>query len=267
MSTLTRAPLAGASDEQSLLWIDEVAARFIAATALFCDEPQALVPAQRSLLLLASRRPSANADLADLSRALRRIDEQVGAAGGGFSRLLDAALSSGDIASEERLRAEATPEDVRPLALALEQVARELLALDDLAHALSVPADLPAGAVVLEGTLDLAEGCGVVREAELGDVAERVIERRALDPRLASLLRLRGALEHTDGALVEAAEASAVTTSLSLWILAHRLARHERLEEAADRAALDRLLASAGLVPLEVFDAASLWRDLSDVER
>lgn len=262
MSSLARAPNGSASHDDRLAWLDEIAVRLIAGAAAFCDEPQALVPAQRSLLLLAGRRSTVNADLADLSRALRRIDEQVGASGGGFSRLLDAALSSGDVLVEERLDAALVDDELRPLASALENVARELLALDDLAHALSLPADLPAGVIVLEGTLDLAEGAGVILDEETAAVAMQVIARRGLDGRLAALVGLRDALEHIDDSLVDEAVTAQVTTPLALWILAHRLARHERLEEAADRAALDRLVASAGLVPLEVFDAASLWRDL-----
>lgn len=267
LSSLGRAPQAGADGDARLSWIDEVAARLIGAVAAFCDEPQAVASAQRSLLLLGGRRGSTKADLDDLSRALRRIDEQVGAAQGGFSRLLDAALTSGSVVVEERLSASSIEGELHPLALALEQIARELLALDDLAHALSVPAELPAGAVVLEGTLDLAEGAGVVCDEEVVGVARQVIARRGLDERLGVLLGLRHALEHIDDSVVEEAVARGVATPLSLWVLAHRLAGHERLEAAPDRAALDRLLCSAGLMPLEVFDAATLWRDLDDDER
>lgn len=264
LSTLARAPEADASDDERLPWLDELAARLLAAAAAFSDEPNALVPAQRALLLLAGRRGTAKPDLADLSRALRRIDEQVGSSGGGFSRLLEAALSSPGIVVERRLDAATVPEELRPLAYALEGVSRELLALDDLAHALSQSADLAAGAILLEGTLDLAEGAGALAPGDDAalDLATRAVERRGLDARLVTLLSLRGALERLDKRLVDEAVRARVQTPLALWLLASRLAHHERLEDAPDRTALERLLAEAGFVPLEVFDAASLWRDL-----
>lgn len=264
LSTLARAPGADAHDDDRLPWLDELAARLLAAAAAFCDEPNALVPAQRALLLLAGRRGAAKPDLADLSRALKRIDEQVGSSGGGFSRLLEAALSSPAIRVEQRLDAATVDEELRPLAFALEGVARELLALDDLAHALSQSADLTAGAILLEGTFDLAEGAGALLPGDEAaiDLATRMIERRGLDRRLVAMLSLRGALEALDDALVDEAVRARVATPLALWVLASRLAHDEGLEDAPDRAALERLLAEAGLVPLEVFDAASLWRDL-----
>lgn len=264
LSTLALAPGVDAPDDERLPWLDQLAARLLAAAAAFSEEPDSLVPAQRSLLLLAGRRGTARPDLADLSRALRRIDEQVGAAGGGFSRLLDAALSSPSVVVEERLDPEQVDEELRPLAHALEGLARELLALDDLAHALSSSADLAAGAVLLEGTLDLAEGSGALPAGDDASLhaATRWIARRGLDERLSSLLSLRDALDTLEDAHVDAAVRAHVTTPLALWILAHRLAHEGGLEEAADRGALERLLAEAGLVPLEVFDAASLWRDL-----
>ena len=73
-------------EEARLAWLDSLAARLIAAVAPFCDEPRALLPAQRALLVLAGRRAGPEPELAGLSRALKQIDQQLGRERGGFSR-------------------------------------------------------------------------------------------------------------------------------------------------------------------------------------
>jgi hypothetical protein len=266
LDRLRTTPPGGEADER-LTWLDSLAARLIAAVAPFCDEPRALLPAQRALLVLAGRRPGQQPELAGLSRALKDIDQQLGRDRGGFSRLLDAALSAGDAINVERIDAGAVDIDLRELALALEDLGRELLAIDDLCHALSAPAEIAAGAVILEGALDLAEGVDVAGHDELDALTAAWTSHRGIDAKLARVIALRAALERVDEPLVARASETGVAQPLAIWLLGHRVAAGQRLEDAPDRAAIEALLEAADLVPLEVFDAASLWRDLEGERR
>lgn len=245
-----------------LQWFGTLTARLVAALAPFCDEPTAILPAQRALLVLAGRAARPPSDLSALSRALRQIDERLGRDGGGFSRLLDAALSAGESLDVERERADDVEPRLKPLASELERTGRELLAIDDLSHALGRSSELPAGAVVLEAAIDLATARDELSEDDAAALADAWIAQRGLDPALARLLGARAAIEHVTRAHLDLARDGAPADALALWVLAHRVVDGAGVERAPDRDELDELLAIAKLVPLEVFDAASLWRDL-----
>jgi hypothetical protein len=248
LETIAAAPTAQAADEERLQWLGAITARLVAALAPFCDEPNAILPAQRALLVLAGRPSRPPADLSGLSRALRQIDERLGRDQGGFSRLLDAALT--------------IDEPLRPLAVELERTGRELLAVDDLAHALSCSTELVAGALVLEAALDLATSGDGLSHGDAVALGTRWIKQRGLSHELVTLLEHRDALETLDNKAVSAMGDEPTARAFAIWIIAHRVASGERLEDATDRPAIAALLERAGLIPLEVFDAASLWREL-----
>jgi hypothetical protein len=257
--TLRRLPPAG-SDDRALV-MDELVARVIRGVALFCDEPGAIVPAQRALRVLSARPKKIRPDIEHLQSALRRIDEQLGRAEGGFSRLLDTALSSGDVLAVSALSPDAVSDELRPLADRLALAARVLAAVDDLADALDAPRDLPAAAAILDATLGLLEEHDGASRGAADDAGRAWLQTRELDAPLEDLVGARPSLLALDG--VDALD-ERTARALALWTLAHRLAAKRDIHGAADRSALDTLLARGRLVPIEVFDAADLWGQLDD---
>lgn len=257
LSALSRAPLAAAATEDKLAWLGEVVARLLAAIGTFTQEPAGVLAAQRSLLVMPGLAGAVKKDLAPMRERIRPSGPETG-----ITQLLDSGPRHHFVKLTPALSPEQVVPGLRPIAGELTQLARELQAIDDLAYALDDKSELSAGALVLEASLDLGVGWGTFEEAEFSHAGARFVAHRALEPRLATLLSLRRALDSVDdGALIEA-ERGGVLRALALWVLAVRTARGERLEASEDRNMLDRLLESAGLAPVEVFDAATLWLDL-----
>lgn len=240
--------------------LDQVVGTFVRALAPFLTDPHALRPVQRVLQLFAGG-GDRDAGVQGLLEAFRRVDDELGPGLGGFSRLLDNALHAGEVSDPVRLRPEWVAPRWRPLAERLAAVALRLDALDDLSHALSVRAELPAGALVLHGVFAwLMDEAPSLAVEELSDW----VRARELDARLLPLMGLGAGLQSLSHAHVAAAEAGQLARPFALWLLAHRLAGGMRLEAAADREPIDALLERAALLPLEVFDVAGLWPTLRD---
>ena len=238
-----------------LVALDRAAAVASGALGAFCAEPGAVLPAQRALMLLGARPFAPAADLSGIEAALADAPES------GYSRLLESTLSAGQVSAEDPVDPADLETDLQPLGRALVDVSRALLAVDDLAHALSVPSDLAAAAVFTDGVFDLAEAAGKVKSGERAELSVAWALHRGARVGLSKLLGLRGALVEATDNLVADAVAARVAIPLAVWVLSDRLASNRQVA-TEDRPALDRLLVAAGLVPLEVFDAADLWRDL-----
>ncbi|MFZ9889263.1 MAG: hypothetical protein ACO3JL_17350, partial [Myxococcota bacterium] len=257
LSTLSRAPVAPAAIEEKLVWLGELVARLVAAASAFAEEPGGILAAQRALLVMPGLPGAMTRDLGALRERIRPRGTD-----NGLTRLLDSAPRRSVIKVTHAPSPEEMPPALRPMARELTQLARELQALDDLAYALDDRSDLSAGALVLDAVFDLGAACGTFENAEVTGLGALFVSHRSLDPRLATLLALRRAVETLDGAVLVEAERGGVLRALSLWVLAGRTARGQTLEASKDRVLLDQLLQGAGLAPVEVFDAASLWLDL-----
>ncbi len=257
-------PAADAPLDDRLFALDRIAALLPGAVAPFLDAPGALVPAQRALLLVGPRPLRADAAVDALAEGLRRVELDVPAAGEGFSRLLESALSAGDVLVVPRLAAEAIDDDARTAAFALEDAGRELSAIDDLGHALSSSTPIPAGAALAGGVLALCVAVGAAAFTELDALMVRWLVARGARREVSDLFALRASLFALDDDAVTRARATKVERAFALWLLAARLARGMPLD-GVDRPQVEALLRAAGLQPVVVFSAATLWQD-RDVE-
>jgi len=241
--------------------MDRAAAALPAACGPFLDAPAAVLPAQRALLLLGARPARADRAVDALAEGLRRVDDQRSMegdpvdAGPGFSRLLESALEAGLVRAVARIEADAVDEDARRAAFVLEDVARELSALDDLGHALGRSTTAAAGAAATRALAKLFADAGA---ADLP--WDAWLRRRGVRPEVAALLPLAERIVLVDDDAVAAARAAGVLVPYALWVVAGRLARGAPLD-GADRPALDALLATAGLHPVDVYARAASWQD------
>ncbi len=241
--------------------LDHTAARLVSALARFCTDAGALVPAQRALLLLASR-PSLSVDkLGSLASALREVDAALPKDQRGFSRLLENALDSAHHIHADRVDVDGLSPELRSLGEGLSLLGRTLGALDDLSHALSASSELAAGAILADGLMDFALTDTEADDNQLVDEALAWLEHRGVNQSLLSLYSFRHALEELRDGDVERAVEAGVARPLALWVLSERLTLGVGLD-GPDRPHVERLVEAAGLLPLEVFDAANLWADL-----
>jgi hypothetical protein len=239
-------------------------ARFVAALSAFVQDPQAMLPAQRALMVMPGR-PSHEVAHQDLRRALQRVDKRLGPQRGGFSRLLDDVLANEAAHDQMRLRAISVDLAYRAHATHVENVAQMLVSLDDISHAFSMPADLAAGAIVLEGLLDLIEATpSALPPSSAEQLLADWIHARGLAVPLIHLMALRGLIPFLHASEVEAVASVGLAQPLALWMLAVRLTRGALHPPDEDPAALDELLRAAGLHPLEVQDVAMLFSDDDD---
>lgn len=265
------------SDAEILRLLDAVAAHLIAAVAPLIPEPAALSAPMRALGILSPTKSQKaapqiakilddNPDIPSLVKsALQLLAKPLDGTNANTANAANAAnavlipegqpwtldeIAALDQASNGKIA-------LLPLAKVVHTVMRALLALDDLVYALSLPpyrAQPAAAAVVALALARLPHIDGKIVPAWL--------KHRGARPEVEHVWHLRHTLTHLSPADVDCAAQQNCADLLALWLLAMRLADLQSLD-SKDRPALEALCQRARLVPLEVFDAASLWNDLN----
>ncbi len=256
-----------APDEERAASLDHAAARLVEAV-LACGVPAgAVMPAQRTLLLLGRRprRAPIAADPGPLLGALEDIFVGDPNEVGGFSRLLQSAIDAGEYAATESIDAdEVDAEDLGTYEI-VQGLVRRLSAVDDLSHALSVRADFPAALCVAHHLAHAVCDDPQVRPSDVTDLTIAWLAHRGVPDDLGDVVDVRDGATDLDSALVARASNLGLgqTRALTLWVLADQLANRIRpSDDVRDNWRL--LLERARLAPLEVFDTADLWRTLDD---
>jgi len=250
------AALVDANDADWGRALDGAGAALLAALGRFCDEPEATVPPQRALMMVVGKGDTQSADPDGLTDALKQVDADLGSERGGFSRLLESALTGELLIIADRLHVDEVEPGLRPLATILDKTGARLTALDDVAHALGLTAQFASGALVTECLMRLAYPDETV-EARV-DLGRRWLRERGVQHRLVELFGLLPAVVTLTAELIDVAAERGIAADLAMWVLADRIPVEGGLE-TEDRALLEQLLERAGLLPLEVFDAAQLW--------
>lgn len=208
-----------------------------------------LLPVFRGLQVFAlSESPSSG--YLELHRTLAQLDAQLGPDKGGFSRLLDNALEAGNIEVPDEFEIGTLPNEVRDHYLGVIHVNSCLRALDHLSHALSLPMDLPACALVLHGLLsDLGDLSAEKHQNITQDLCDWVSLRNLPDSIKALLLNHHQVTQISDLSL-ESLEDASLKQPILLWILAYH---HQNLPHSNTEAeTLNQALLTQGLPPLDV---------------
>jgi hypothetical protein len=239
-------------DAARLPAVDHLAARVVSALARFADAPASLVPAQRALLLIGGRPGPSDDSVDGLLSALKQVDIGLGDRGG-FSRLLESALEAGDVHYVQRLTPADLPDELQDMGASLEQLAAGLGATDDLSHATASPPALVAGAQLACWLGSVLAARDRLDDEERLEHLQNWLAHRGAAPQLRVLVAYEPALGGIDDEVVDLAVDAGLARPLALWILSERLSAGDGLD-AGDRAPLERLLKTAGLFPLDVFE-------------
>ena len=213
-----------------------------------------LLPVFRGLQVFALAEDPASG-FRELHRTLARLDAQLGPNKGGFSRLLENALEAGALELPDALELNALPQPLQADYLGIENLNLRLQAVDHLSHALQVPADLPACAMVLHGLLNDLRDCNEDETATALAHLKSWAELRQLPAAILKMLEYCPLIEHPKQLLEKPTPEGPLLTPFLMWLLAHNKALLMQTGPAAKATA--HLMKKAGLPPLEVIQRAN----------
>ncbi|MBL91327.1 MAG: hypothetical protein CMH56_05870 [Myxococcales bacterium] len=213
-----------------------------------------LLPVFRGLQVFALAEDPASG-FRELHRTLARLDAELGPNKGGFSRLLENALEAGALELPDALELEALPKTMQTDYQGIESLNFRLQAVDQLSHALQVPADLPACAMVLHGMLSDLPGCTGDDAAAALSHLKSWAELRQLPAAILEMLDFCPLIETPEQLGDMPTPEGPLLIPFLMWHLAHNKNLLMQPGPAAEGTA--HLMEKAGLPPLEVLQRAN----------
>jgi hypothetical protein len=208
-----------------------------------------LLPVFRGLQVFAlSESPSSGYQ--ELHRTLAQLDAQLGPDKGGFSKLLDNALEAGNIEVPDQFEMDQLPSDIKSHYQGIIEINSRLRALDHLSHALSLPIDLPACALILNGLLCDLEGLNEEQHQSATEELSHWVSLRNLPHSIKLLLLEQQQVTDLNHLSLENLNEQSLIQPILLWILAHHHTKLPKNNAAA--VTLDHALQNEGLPPIEV---------------